>query len=72
VRKSSSMNRHRDAKKGRYGVSVSMESSGNKATSVYFSSSGIESSVSKKKKRKNYHSSLGEEFKKANIPTFDG
>jgi hypothetical protein len=39
---------------------------------VEFSSSGIESSVSKKKKRNNYQSSLIEEFKKANIPTFDG
>jgi hypothetical protein len=72
VGNSSSRKRHRDAKKGRSGGSVSTESSSRKTTSIELSSSGIESSVPKKKKRKNSQSSLTEEFKKAKPPTFDG
>jgi hypothetical protein len=72
VGKSSSRKRHQNSKKCRSSGSVSIESSSRKTTSVEFSSSGIESSVPKNKKRNNSHSSLTEEFKKTKPPTFDG
>jgi hypothetical protein len=72
VGRSSSRKKHQDAKKGKLSGSVSTESSSRKTTSVEQSSSGTKSNIPKKRKRKNSHSSLTEEFKKAKPPTFDG
>jgi hypothetical protein len=50
--RSSSIKRHWDAKKGGTGGSVSMESSSRNNTLVEFPSSGMDSSVLKRKKRR--------------------
>jgi hypothetical protein len=49
-----------------------MQSSSQKTISANQTSSGTESSISKKRKRKKSHSFMTEEFKKVKPPTFDG
>jgi hypothetical protein len=72
VEMSSSKKRHQDDKKGRSNERNSTKSSSRKTTSVELSSSGMDSSVLKRKKKIHSQSSLTEEFKKAKLPTFNG